>query len=332
MGPGALDRALSGIEIPDDPRVLVGIRGFDDAGVYVLDEATALIQTVDFFTPVVDDPWIFGKAAAANALSDVYAMGGRPLTAMNIVCFPSEKLGVEPLQAILAGGLETLKEAGAALVGGHSVEDSEPKYGLAVTGIAHPRRIMTNAGLLPGDRLILTKALGTGVLAAAIKGELADAAAVDAMIRSMCELNKTASEVALSFGLRACTDVTGFGLAGHLAEMARASRCRLRIRADAAPLLEGAFQAASMGLIPRGCHSNRDYFKCWVAVDQAVSPVIVDLIFDPQTSGGLILAVPSSRSVEVLEALLGRGVLRAAEIGEVLASDALGAVEIVPGA
>jgi|GEM_PF-3155710 len=214
MGPADLDQALCGLEIPFDANILAGVAGSEDAGVYRLSDDLALVQTVDFFTPIVDDPRIFGRVAAANSLSDVYAMGGRPITAMNVVCFPSKKLGIAVLRGILEGGLDILKQAGVALVGGHSVDDDEPKYGLSVSGLIHPDRIMTNSGLKPGDRLVLTKAVGTGVIATASKADLASLESTDAMVRSMCALNKEASEVAVRAGVRACTDITGFGLGG----------------------------------------------------------------------------------------------------------------------
>jgi len=309
--------------------VLAGIGGFEDAGVYRLDDTTALVQTVDFFTPIVDDPRVFGRVAAANALSDVYAMGGRPLTALNIVCFPSKKLGISVLRTILEGGLDILREAGVALVGGHSVEDDEPKYGLSITGLVDPDRIMTNSGLKPGDRLFLTKAIGTGVIATALKGGLASAEAVNAMVNSMCALNKKASEVASKFGLKACTDVTGFGLAGHLVEMARSSHCMIRIRSGSVPLLEGARKAASMGLVPGGAHANRKYFSSWVEIDQKIFLDISDLMFDPQTSGGLILAIDVGRAAAFQEALHREEIEIAAQIGEVVSSHPEGRLEIV---
>ncbi len=303
--------------------------GFEDAGVYRLNETTALVQTIDFFTPIVDDPRVFGRAAAANSLSDVYAMGGRPLTAMNVVCFPMKKMGVAVLRRILEGGLDILKEAGVALVGGHSVEDNEPKYGLSVTGLAHPERIMTNSMLRPDDRLILTKAIGTGVIATAIKGSLAPEAAVEAMVHSICALNRGASEVATRFGVRACTDVTGFGLAGHLVEMARASKCRIRIKSQAVPVLSGALEAAAMGMIPAGTHANRKFYMGWITLDQGIAAESSDLMFDPQTSGGLILGIPSDSAVKFLDALIAEGVEIVAEIGEVLGPHEQGHLEIV---
>lgn len=329
MGPGDLDQALCGVEVPNDPNVITGFKGSEDAGVYRLDGETALVQTLDFFTPVVDDPRIFGRAAAANSLSDVYAMGGKPITAMNIVCFPSKKLGVTVLRAVLQGGLDILMEAGVALVGGHSVEDNEPKYGLSVTGIIHPDRVMKNSALQPGDRIVLTKAIGTGLVATAIKGGLAAQESIDAMVKSMCTLNRAASEAAIDLRVKACTDVTGFGLAGHLVEMARASKCHVRLASATVPILPGAIDAASMGLVPGGTHANRQYFGGWTAIDSQVSPVRVDLMFDPQTSGGLLLGIPAARADELLNALRERGVESATEIGEVLRAAPEGRVEIV---
>lgn len=289
----------------------------------------AIVQTIDFFTPIVDDPTMFGRAAAANSLSDVYAMGGRPVTAMNIVCFPTRKLGLETLRRILEGGLETLREAGVALVGGHSVEDDEPKYGLSVTGLVHPDKIMTNSGLRPGDKLILTKAIGIGIIAAAAKGDLASAESIEAMITSMCTLNKKASEVAVSVGAKACTDVTGFGLAGHIVEMARASKCRVRILTGAVPVLQGALEAASMGLIPAGAHANRKHFSAWITVDPGVALERADLMFDPQTSGGLLIGIPEAQAEELIRRLASEGVAPVAEIGNVSGPDPDGHVEIV---
>lgn len=309
--------------------MLTGIEGSEDAGVYKISADLALVQTLDFFTPIVDDPKAFGRAAAANSLSDVYAMGGRPVTAMNIVCFPIRKLGFETLRSILEGGLEIIREAGVALVGGHSVEDDEPKYGLSVTGIVHPDKIMTNSGLRPGDKLILTKAIGTGIIATAVKGGLASAESIEAMITSMCTLNKKASEVAVSLSAKACTDVTGFGLAGHLVEMARASKCRVRIQADAVPVLRGALEAASMGLVPTGAYGNRKHFSAWTKIDPGVALEWVDLMFDPQTSGGLLIGIPAVHATELTRVLALQGVTPVAEIGIVTVSDPDGHVEIV---
>ncbi len=277
----------------------------------------------------MDDPRTFGRAAATNSLSDVYAMGGRPLTALNIVCFPTDKLGLQPLREILEGGIEVVRQAGAVLVGGHSVQDDEPKYGLAVTGIVHPDKIMTNAALRPGDRLIITKKVGTGIIATAIKGGLASATEVQEMITTMCTLNKVASEIAVSLGVRACTDITGFGLAGHIVEMAVASRCKIRVNADRVPPITGALQWASMGFLPGGAHANRKHFGAWIELSPGLSLERIDLMFDPQTSGGLVLGIPRILATKALELLREAGVSDASEIGEVLCEDALGRVEIV---
>lgn len=309
--------------------MITGIEGSEDAGVYKISDDLALVQTLDFFTPIVDDARVFGRAAAANSLSDVYAMGGRPITAMNIVCFPIKTLGLETLRKILEGGLEIIREAGVALVGGHSVEDDEPKYGLSVTGLVHPGKVMTNSGLRPGDRIVLTKAVGTGIIATAIKGGLASEASMEAMTGSLCTLNRTASEVAVSFGARACTDVTGFGLAGHLVEMATASACKVRIDSTAVPVLEGALDAASLGLVPAGAHANRKHFSTWIGIDAAVPLERTDLIFDPQTSGGLLIGIPGEKAEAMVAELRAAGVTPVAEIGTVIGTDPRGSLEIV---
>lgn len=315
--------------MPVNENVLAGLEGSEDAGVYRLTSELALVQTVDFFTPIVDDPRTFGRAAAANSLSDVYAMGGTPLTAMNIVCFPTAKLGLDTLRAILEGGIEVVREAGAVLVGGHSVQDDEPKYGLAVTGVVHPDRIMTNSALIPGDKLILTKKVGSGIIATAVKAGLASPKEVDEMVHTICALNKAASEVAVSLGVRACTDVTGFGLAGHVVEMSVASRCKVLLHADRVPALSGALQWASMGLLPGGAHSNRKHFGAWIDLSPSLALERIDLMFDPQTSGGLVLGVPGPLAEEVLSVLRQEGVCDASDIGEVIGEDPVGRVEIV---
>jgi selenide,water dikinase len=225
--------------------------------------------------------------------------------------------------------MEIIREAGVALVGGHSVEDDEPKYGLSVTGLVHPDKVMTNSGLQPGDRIVLTKAVGTGIIATAIKGGLASEASMDAMTGSLCTLNRVASEVAVSLGARACTDVTGFGLAGHLVEMATASACKIRLEAAAVPLLEGATDAASMGLVPAGAHANRKHFSTWIRIDPTVPLELTDVIFDPQTSGGLVIGIKESLAGALLQELRDRGVGPVAEIGTVVAPDAHGSLEIV---
>ncbi len=298
-----------------DDRLLVGIETSDDAGVFKLNETTALIQTVDFFTPIVDDPYMFGQIAAANSLSDVYAMGGRPLTALNIVAFPLCELDGEILLAILQGGQDKVTEAGAVIAGGHTVDDAEPKYGLSVTGIAHPARILTNANAQPGDMLLLTKPIGTGVLATAARADMfSDGMA--AAVRSMAELNRTTAEVMEKYRVNACTDITGFGLLGHIYEMASASKVQVDIETKNLPLLPEAADAASMGLVPGGAYTNRGYLKT-VKIADNIPENIRDLCFDPQTSGGLLISVPESQAAQLLAALKQAGVSHAAVIGQV---------------
>lgn len=286
----------------------------DDAGVYLLTPDIALIQTVDFFTPIVNDPHLFGQIAAANALSDVYAMGGRPLTAMNVCCFPTKEHPAEVFREILRGGLEKIHEAGAALAGGHSVEDPELKYGLSVTGVVHPDRLVTNAGLKPGQALVLTKPLGTGVVATALKAGLASAGAVARAVQLMTTLNAGAAEVMATLGVRGATDITGFGLLGHALELARASGLGLMIEARAVPILAEAREMAAMGLVPVGSHANRDFCAKAVRVQGAPDAILHDLLADAQTSGGMLMGVDPERAGEALELLRAKG-LDAAVIG-----------------
>jgi selenide,water dikinase len=301
--------------------LLVGRETSDDAGVYRLSDDLALIQTVDFFTPIVNDPFDFGRIAAANALSDVYAMGGRPLTAMNIVCFPLKQLDKAILKEILRGGLVKIHEAGAALVGGHSVDDLELKYGLSVTGIVRPDRVVTNAGAQPGDLMILTKPIGTGVLATAIKGGLLSAAATRRVTEVMATLNKAAAEAMAAHPTNACTDITGFGLLGHTLEVARASKVRIEIDVERVPLLPEVFDLAAMGLIPAGSYSNRNYCAQHVRVPLAMDPLRLDLLADAQTSGGLLIFLPRAAASSLLSDLHARGVADAVIIGEVTQRD-----------
>lgn len=298
-----------------DDRVLVDYRTSDDAGVYRLDETRALVQTVDFFTPIVDDPFVYGQIAAANALSDVYAMGGRPLTALAIAGFPKEA-DRAILQQIFAGGLDKLAEAGVALLGGHTVQDAEIKFGYAVTGEVDPAHMLVNAGARPGDALLLTKPIGTGVIATALKFGRAPEAAADAAVRSMTTLNRAAAGALTAFTgghLHACTDITGFGLIGHAYEMAAASGCSLEIEAGAVPLIDGA-RALVRGNIPGGGRTNREYFGAHVSVAGGIDGDLLDLLYDPQTSGGLLVAVAESESEVLLEAFASAGV-PAARIG-----------------
>ena len=298
-----------------DPRVLVGIDTSDDAGVYLLNEETALIQTLDFFTPIVDDPYLFGQIAAANSLSDVYAMGGKPLTAMNIVTFPVCRLDAEVLLAILSGGQQKIAEAGAVMVGGHTIDDDEPKYGLSVTGTVHPSRILTNAGAQPGDALILTKAIGTGVLYTALKAELFPEG-VAAAAAGMAQLNRYAAQAMERYAVNACTDITGFGLLGHAYEMSAASGVDMEVYSGEVPLLPDAAEAANMGLVPAGAYANREYLKA-VSFDPAVPENIRDLLFDPQTSGGLLISIPAGQADALLADMKESGVEYAACIRRV---------------
>lgn len=286
----------------------MGMESSDDAGVYRLNHDTALIQSLDFFTPIVDSPYDFGRIAAANAMSDVYAMGGVPITAMNIVCFPADDLPESVLKETLEGGLEKIHESGALLVGGHSVDDSEFKYGLSVTGLVHPGKILTNGGGRTGDRLILTKPLGTGVLATAVKGGIADAAAMEKMIETAVQLNSKAAEVGGRFSPTACTDITGFGLAGHLLEMARAGKKQILLEAAGVPVIAQAMEYGRMGFFPAGAYTNKKHFSDSVHIDESVDDVLADLMFDPQTSGGLIIAVNAAVCQKCLAQMRDAGI------------------------
>ena len=316
-----------------DPNVLVGFDHADDAGVYQIGPGTALVQTVDFFTPIVDDPYTFGEIAATNSLSDVYAMGGTPLTSLAMVCFP-EKGDLDILERILAGGLAKMVEAGCTVIGGHSIRDDETKFGYSVTGLINPARVLTNSGAKAGDRLLLTKALGTGVISTAIKKGVAKQAWIDAAVVSMTRLNKTAAEVITdsaelrsggppgaavpTWAVHAMTDITGFGLIGHARELALGSNVSLRIYANRMPLLEGALDCVRAGHIPGGLKANREFAECVVAYDGNPSDEIKTMLFDPQTAGGLLISVAAEDAQDLLRALSAAGV-PAVEVGEVLA-------------
>jgi selenide,water dikinase len=295
----------------------VGLEKADDAGVYKLTDDLAIVQTVDFFTPIVDDPYMFGQIAVANALSDVYAMGGRPLTAMNIVCFPIKTLDISVLRDILRGGIDKLREAGVVLVGGHSVDDPELKYGLSVTGTIHPKRILTKGGARPGDQLILTKRIGTGIITTAAKGRLAGEKASETVAQSMAALNKTASEVMLRIGVNACTDITGFGLLGHACEMIQDSEVGFKIRSVSVPIFPETLSLARMGMIPGGTSRNKE-FRAKMVDAVGLGDVMLDILFDPQTSGGLLISVSPDKAGLLLSALKEAGVADAAIVGEVV--------------
>jgi selenide, water dikinase len=268
--------------------VIVGIEGFEDAGVYRITDDIALVQTVDFFTPIVNDPYWFGQIAAANAMSDIYAMGATPKTALNLVCFSMEQFGAKVLQEILRGGIDKIREAGASLLGGHSIDDIETKYGLAVTGIVHPDRVLRNEGALPGDLLVITKPLGTGIMSTGIKGNMLGEASLQNLIDVMAALNKKAADAMLSVRTHAATDVTGFGLAGHLKEMIR-EYIGVEIFLDKLPYFPEAIELAGSGIVPGGLYRNRDFYREHVIC--STHGFLYDIIFDPQTSGGLLFAI-----------------------------------------
>jgi selenide,water dikinase len=299
-----------------DPNVLVGFDHADDAGVYLIAPDQALVQTVDFFTPIVDDPYTFGQIAATNALSDVYAMGGKPLTSLALVCFP-EKADLEILERILAGGLSKMMEAGCTVIGGHSIRDEETKFGYSVTGMVHPKKVLPNQGAKAGDALLFTKALGTGVISTAIKKGKAEPAWIDAAVRSMTTLNKRAAEVIVdgNFRVHAMTDVTGFGLIGHAREIVLASDVSFRFYASRIPLLQGALESVQAEYIPGGLKNNRDFAECLVEYDDGVAEDIRTLLFDPQTAGGLLISAPEG---EPLKRALNDAGVTAVQIGEVL--------------
>jgi selenide,water dikinase len=328
VGPEDLDRILKELPLPKDPKVLVGLETSDDAGVYQLSDEVALVQTVDFFTPIVDDPFTFGQITVANALSDVYAMGGTPLTALNLVAFPIKTLSPSILKEILLGGLSKMKEADVALVGGHTIEDSEVKYGLAVTGVVHPNKILTNAKAKPGDQLVLTKPLGTGIIATALKGGMASEEAVRKMVESMVALNRKASEWMKTFEAHACTDITGFSFIGHALGMASASQVGMAIQSKNIPVFPEAMEYARLGLIPGGAHSNRQFFSCRVEVHSNVPDLLIDLLYDPQTSGGLLISLPSGNAERLVKALQEKEHIDSWIVGRVL-EEPFGKIEIL---
>lgn len=329
MPPGALAQVLCQLPKMEHKDLLVGLDSFADAGVYRLRDDLALVQTLDFFTPVVDDPYTFGQIAAVNALSDVYAMGGQPTLVMNIVCYPSKTLGVSALAEILKGGADKVLEAGALIVGGHSVEDTEPKYGLSVTGIVHPDQLITNSAAQVGDVLVLTKPIGTGLVLTAVKAELEGAGELAAAIATMSTLNKDAAVAMTAIGVSAATDITGFGLLGHAREMALASGVAMEISFGRVPLLPGAMRAAGMGLVPAGAYANRDYVADGLEVfGSALGERELDILCDPQTSGGLLISIPASKEKEFMQALTTRAV-HATVIGRVTAG-AAGRIKVTP--
>lgn len=318
---------MQDLPVVDHPDLLVGKETSDDAGVIRISDDLALIQTVDFFTPMVNNPRDFGKIAAANALSDVYAMGGKPLTAMNIVCFPKEDQPVEILKDILQGGLELIHESGALLVGGHSVDDHEIKYGLSVTGIVHPEKVMTNGGCQVGDHLVLTKPLGTGILATAIKGRFISEEVEKEAIGWMSQLNRDAAEAMQAVGCHGCTDVTGFGLLGHVLEMAFSSCTTIEMSASKVPVIPTVMEMAKMGMVPAGSFENRKFCEHSVLIEGKIDPILIDILADAQTSGGLIISVAEAKVAELLSKLEEKGLMHA-DFGRVLEHSDKGSIRL----
>jgi selenide,water dikinase len=315
LSPKLLDKVLGAMPRIAHPDVLVGFDTADDAGVYRLSADLAIVQTVDFFTPMVDDPFAFGGIAAANALSDVYAMGGSPISSLSVVAFPADG-DTDVLEAILLGGLEKMREAGCAVLGGHSVADAEMKFGYAVTGTIHPDRIKRNSGARPGDALVFTKAIGTGVIGTALKRGVSRPEWVEAATAQMLTLNRAACEAMLRFDVHGCTDVTGFGLLGHAREMAMGSGVTLEIDSSRIRLLPGALDAVRAGAIPGGLNNNREFAECTVEVAGDIEPALMELLYDPQTSGGLLISLPQADAVALEEVLPG-----ACRVGRVLPRD-----------
>jgi selenide,water dikinase len=315
-----LDAVLGKLARQQDANVLVGFDKADDAGVYLLTPELAMVQTVDFFTPIVDDPYTFGQIAATNALSDVYAMGGRPVSALAMVCF-SDKGDPAVLEQILAGGLSKMIEANCTVIGGHSIRDEEIKFGYSVTGTIHPQKVLKNSSAVAGDALIFTKAIGTGVISTAIKRGKAEAAWIDAAVASMTTLNKVGAEViaAGNYHVHGMTDITGFGLVGHAREMALGSGVSLRIEAAQVPLLPGALECVRQGFVPGGLKNNRDFAECMVSYAEDVPPEVRTILYDPQTAGGLLISVAEADAERMIAAMQQQGV-PAIRIGSVLAS------------
>jgi len=302
-----------------DPNLLSGFEHAEDAGVYKISGELALVQTVDFFTPTVDDPFTFGQIAATNALNDIYAMGAKPLTAMNIVCFPIKTMDKSVLREVLLGGLDKMREAGVLLIGGHSVEDNEIKYGLSVTGVVHPDKILYNRGAKAGDKLILTKPLGTGIISTAIKAGEASPEQISQAISSMTCLNKQASEMMIASGyIHACTDITGFGLLGHACEMIEGETVGLRINSAAMPVFDGVRELIETGFIPGGLYRNRDFRTNQVVKEKTCPDWLFDLLFDPQTAGGLFFSLPANKAQKLVETMQAAGITHATVVGDVV--------------
>lgn len=308
-----------------DPNLLVSGSTMDDAGIYRLNDNQALVQTVDFFTPIVDDPYTFGLIAAANALSDIYAMGGSPVTALNIAAFPTCSLPLEALKEILLGGADKIRQAEAVVVGGHTIEDKEPKYGLAVTGLINPQYILKKTEAAPGDAVVLTKPLGTGIITTGVKGELASEKTLSETVKCMVELNNSASEAALQVGAKCCTDVTGFGLLGHTWEICAASSVTIEFDLQSIPLLPDVYSLAGMGVVPAGAKTNLKYMEDKTEFINT-NEIYKDILADPQTSGGLLIILPMEKTRELIEKINSRNDLEAAVVGRVFKKDEPGII------
>ncbi len=318
MSPGDLEKTLCGMAFPSDENVIIGLKRADDSGVYRISDDLAIVQTVDFFTPIVDSPYWFGQIAAANALSDVYAMGGTPKTAMNLVAFPAKTMDLSILRQIIQGGIDKLTEAKVALIGGHSIEDQEIKYGLSVTGIIHPNQVLAKKNLRPKDGLVLTKPLGTGIVSTAIKANMVSEQLLEKVTRLMATLNQNAAKIMAHFDIGACTDITGFGLLGHLAEMLNGSGYSVRLFSEQVPVIPEAKDFAAMGFIPAGAYKNRDFCKQTITFAETVPRTLQDLLFDPQTSGGLLISVSDDHCNDLVSALKEGGIIDAVQIGDVV--------------
>lgn len=318
MRPQYLEKILANLQVSMDPNLLVGTSSSDDAAVYRINEHQAIVQTVDFFTPIVDDPYDFGAIAATNAISDIYAMGAKPLFALNVVAFPSKKLPGEVLQAILKGAGDKASEAGISIVGGHSIDDEEPKFGMTVTGIVHPDKILMNNSAKPGDVLILTKPLGTGIISTAIRKELASVESMKEAVKWMTTLNRAASEVLADFPVNACTDVTGFGLMGHLSEVSRGSRVEAEVLFSEVPKMKNIDAYAVAGAIAGGTKGNYEYYSQWIEWDDNLNQIERYILSDAQTSGGLLVSIPESSAQALLDALISKGVTESKIIGRIL--------------
>jgi selenide,water dikinase len=326
LGPGLLDQALCGLSQPEYPDLIADFRRSEDAGVLRLTADLALIHTIDFFPPIVDDPFLFGRIAAANALSDIYAMGGKPSTAVSVVGFPAGSLDISILRKMMEGGLEALAEAGCPLVGGHSIDDQELKFGYAVTGIVHPLKVWLNNSLRGGERLILTKPIGTGLVTTAARAGLVSQEAFIAACASMGTLNRKAAEILGTHEVRACTDVTGFGLLGHACEMAAGSSCDIRVVAAEVPMLPSVHDYAAMGLVPEGTYRNKSFRLRFIANPQAIDGDDLNILFDPQTSGGLLAAVEAGQAATIIQEMRAAGI-PAESIGTTVAGN--GMVDLV---